>query len=181
MTEPTRSPFPKPGHVGAVQGVWEDGDPLGEPLEIADPALPFAEILYAARRDGLTYVATGMRDGSRILRTIQALMPEDVRRRDRMDLYGGSVLGDRGPDELVADGSYLLIGSVPGDVEVSVTSAAVRPRPVTATSTTTLPGYTVFYDTAPWQDSWDQVQLAPLTVTTSDGHRVAVRQRSWTG
>ena len=178
---PSRAPRPEPGQVGSIQGEWENGELLGEPLEIGDRTLPFAEVLYAAQRDGLTYVATGVRDGSRTLRTIQALTPEDEEAADGVDLYGGYVLGDRGPDDRVADGSYLLVGSVPGDVEVVVVGAGGQSRPVTATSTTALPGYTVFYDTGDWEQDWDQVQAAPLTVTTSDGRSVAVRERTWTG
>jgi hypothetical protein len=126
-------------------------------------------------------VSIGVRDGDRILRTIQALSPETVREPDGVDLYGGDVRGERGPNDRVADGTYLLVGSVPGDVEVSVAAPGESPRPVTGSSTETLRGFTVFYDVGDWEDEWDQVQLAPLTVTTSNGSRVAVRARSWTG
>ena len=179
--KPSRAPQPDPGVVGAVQGEWEDGDLLGEPIEIGDRTLPYAEMLYAARRADVTYVAAGVRSGSRTLRTIQMLTPETEEAADGIDLYGGYVLGDRGPDDRVREGSYLLVGSVPGDVEVAVVQPDGASRPVTAMSTSTLPGYTVFYDTAGWDQDWDQVQAAPLTVTTSDGRTVSVRKRSWTG
>lgn len=187
-------PRPEPGRVrvpgGVVVGVWEDGEPLGEHLDLGlVDGRP--EILYAARppdpanggREAAegTYVATGVREGSRILRTIVALTPERESAPDGIDLYGGNALGDRGPDESVEDGSYLIAGSAPGDVEVTVAGPDGRPRPVTGSSTQMLPGYTVFYDKGPWGEDWDQVRLAPLTVTTSDGHRVDVRARSWVG
>jgi hypothetical protein len=43
----------------------------------------------------------------------------------RPDVNAVSV-GVRGPDDRVADGTYLLVGSVPGDVEVSVRQGDVR-------------------------------------------------------
>ena len=144
--------------------------------------LPESQILYAARRPEANVVSIGLRDGGRVVRTVPSVLtPEDVDAPDGIDLYGGDVLGERGPDDRVAEGTYLLVGSVPGDVEVSVTEPGGSRRRVTGSSTRTLRGFTVFYDTGDWERTWDQVQLAPLTVTTSDGRTVAVRTRSWTG
>ena len=175
---------PKPGELAyrgrTVSGEWEQGAVLGTEVEIG-AADDHAEILYAARSaDGTVYVATGLRAGSRILRTITALQPETVQEPDGVDLYGGNVLGERGPDERVADGSYLLLGSVPGDVAVRISGPGLAPRPVTRTSTAVLPGFTVFYDAGGWQPGWDQTRLAPLLVDAA-GATVAVRTRSWTG
>ncbi len=186
MSTPASVATPEPGAVSVrgerVKGEWEDGDLRGKPLEIDRPSLPYAEILYAAQPPtGAPYVATGVRQGPRVLRTIQVLSPETEESADRIDLYGGYVLGERGADERVPDGEYLLVGSVPGDVEVTVQDERGRSTPVTARSTEVLPGYTVFYVSAPWEQGWDQVQAAPLTVTTTDGRRVDVRSRTWTG
>lgn len=160
-----------------LKGESVDGALLGRPLR-----LPDAQILYAARRGEVDVVSIGRRDGKRIVRTIPSVLtPEDVEAPDGIDLYGGDVLGDRGPDDRVATGTYLLVGSVPGDVEVSVTRPDGSKRPVTGASTETLHGYTVFYDAGVWDQEWDQVQLAPLAITTSDGRSVAVRDRSWVG
>ena len=93
-------------------------------------------------------------------------MPDDT---DGIQLYGGDVLGERGPDERVEGGRYLVVGSVRGDVAVGVTGPDGLSRPVTGTSTSVLPGYTVFYDSGAWGEGWDQVQLAPLVIVTDDG------------
>jgi hypothetical protein len=161
----------------SVAGEWEDGELLGEPL-VVEADLPFAEILYAARRRGATFVATGAREGDLILRTIVVTMPDDT---DDIQLYGGDVLGERGSDERVEQGRYLVVGSVRGDIALSVTGPDGHARPVTGTSTSVLPGYTVFYDSGAWGDGWDQVQLAPLVIVTDDGREADVRADSWTG
>ena len=44
-----------------------------------------------------------------------ATTPDDT---DDIQLYGGDVLGERGPDERVKGGRYLVVGSVRGDVAV---------------------------------------------------------------
>ena len=98
-----------------------------------------------------------------------------------IQLYGGDVLGERGPDERVERGRYLVVGSVRGDVALSVTGPDGHTRPVSGTSTSVLPGYTVFYDSGAWGKSWDQVQLAPLVIGTDDGRGADVRSDSWTG
>ena len=171
----TPSSSPKPEKPFA--GEWEDGELLGEPL-VVEANLPFAEILYAARGGDATYVATGAREGGLILRTIVMTMPDDT---DDIQLYGGDVLGERGPDERVERGRYLLVGSVRGDVALSVTGPDGHVRPVTGRSSLVLPGHTVFYDTGAWGKSWDQVQLAPLVIVTDDGRLASVRSVSWTG
>ena len=161
----------------SVAGEWEDGELLGEPL-VVEGDLPFAEILYAARGRDATYVATGAREGALILRTIVMTRPDDT---DDIQLYGGDVLGERGPDERVKGGRYLVVGSVRGDVAVGVTGPDGLSGPVAGTSTSVLPGYTVFYDIGAWGKSWDQVQLAPLVIVTDDGRQASVRSVSWTG
>ena len=178
---PSHEDTPQPGEVTVagttIVGEWEDGELLGEPLTV-EAGVDFADIVYAAHGRDATYVATGVRDGDRILRTIVATTPRGT---DGIQLYGGDVLGERGPDERVARGRYLLVGTVSGDVAVSVTRPDGRQRPVTGASTTVLPGHTVFYDTGAWDEGWDQVQLAPLVIVTDDGRRAGVRSASWTG
>ena len=83
--------------------------------------------------------------------------------------------------ERVERGRYLLVGTVSGDVAVSVTQPDGRTRPVTGTSTSVLPGHTVFYDSGDWDEDWDQVQLAPLSIGTDDGREASVRSVSWSG
>jgi hypothetical protein len=161
----------------SVAGEWEDGELLGEPL-VLEADLPFADIVYAARGRDATYVATGLRDGERIFRTIVATLQSGA---DGIQLYGGDVLGKRGPGERVERGRYLLVGSVRGDVAVEVTGPDGLTRPVTGTSASVLPGHTVFYVCGDWGDDWDQVQLAPLVIATDDGHEADVRSDSWTG
>ena len=181
QASPSHEDTPQPGEVTVagttVGGVWEDGELLGEPLTVG-AGVDFADIVYAARGRDTTYVATGVRDGDRILRTIVATTPSG---RDGIQLYGGDVLGERGPDERVAGGTYLLVGTVTGDVTVSVTQPDGRRRPVTGASTSVLPGHTVFYDTGAWGEGWDQVQLTPLVIVTDDGRQAGVRSVSWTG
>jgi hypothetical protein len=180
---PTPDPAPRPrsgevsvgGHT--INGEWEDGELLGEPL-LLEAGVDFADIVYAARGRDATYVATGVRDGDRILRTIVATTPSGT---DGIQLYGGDVLGERGPDERLERGRYLLVGTVKGDVTLSVTRPDGRRRPVTGASTSVLPGHTVFYDSGAWDEDWDQVRLAPLVIVTDDGRRAGVRSASWTG
>lgn len=163
---------------GNIIGVWEDGELLGTPLEIG-MVDGHEEILYAARRvfedspggEPMTYVATGLRDGDRILQTVSPLAPMEVKEPDGVDLYGG----DRRPD-----GTYRLIGSVPGAVAPSITDGTEPAHEMVTSSTEILPGYTVFMDTGEWRSEWDATQLAPLTVVTADTE-IEVRQRSWTG
>jgi len=166
-----------------LSGEYEQGDLIGTVLDTGSLG-DVQEVLYAASgpvldQDGTgeaLYVATGVRDGSRILRTITALSPLD-QPQDQIKLYDGARI-----DYLPGREPYVhLIGSVPGDVAVSVTGPDGNASPVTSTSTSVLPGYTVFSYRAPWDDSWDATQLAPLTVTTGDGRRAQVRERSWSG
>lgn len=176
--------MPRPGEVTylghVVGGEWEDGTLLGEPMALG-PAQEQGEILYAASRGDSTYVAVGIRDGGRILRTITALSSAAETTAGGIALYGGDVRGQRGVDEAVAAGTYLLLGVVPGDPLVSISGAGAARRRVSAVSTRVLPGHTVFYDTGAWLETWDQTRLAPLTVTTDAGDSVAVRAHSWTG
>ncbi|WP_126688218.1 hypothetical protein [Nocardioides ferulae] len=182
---PGSGSVPLPGG-GRLIGTWEDGRVLGEVVVLGRVG-EHEQVLYAARPGsetagaGADYVATGVRVGDRILRTILALRPEAEEARDGMDLYGGNVLGERGPDGLVAGGDYLLLGAVPGEARVRIEAPGEADRAVTGASGTVLPGYTVFHDSGDWRAAWDQVQLAPLVVTTDAGHRVLVRELSWTG
>ena len=102
-SSPTVTPTPTPPKPQKpFAGEWEDRALLGEPL-VVEADLPFAEILYAARGRDTTYVATGAREGDLILRTIVVTMPDGT---DDIQLYGGDVLGERGPDERVERGRY---------------------------------------------------------------------------
>lgn len=163
---------------GNIIGAWEDGEVLGTPLTIGTVD-GHEEVLYAARRlfrdstggKPTTYVVTGLRDGDRILQTVPALVPAAVEEADGIALYGG----DRLPD-----GTYRLLGSVPGAVAPTITDGTESAHEMTTSSTEILPGYTVFMDAGTWRSGWDATKLAPLTVVTADTE-VAVRGRSWTG
>ncbi|KRF15529.1 hypothetical protein ASG90_12645 [Nocardioides sp. Soil797] len=173
---------PEQGEVktseGNIIGIWEDGEMLGTPLQIA-MVDGHEEILYAAKRvfedspggKPMTYVAIGLRDGDRVLQTVSALAPMNVEEADGIGLYGG----ERRPD-----GTYRLIGSVPGSGDPSITDGSEPAHEMVTSSTEILPGFTVFMDTGAWRSGWDATKLAPLTVITSDAE-VKVRERSWTG
>ncbi|WP_067433674.1 hypothetical protein [Nocardioides jensenii] len=184
-TATTTDRFPKRGELSLPNGdnligAWEDGEVVGDPIVLGEIG-GHQEILYAAHRVFIgpktgkavesTYVASGVRDGDRILQWVAALSPKSVEEPDGIDLYGG--------DKLPTGSRYRLFGAVPGDVKVVIRGEGGQ-RPVTESSTTMLPGYTVFYDTAAWNAEWDPTKLAPLTVIAG-GSQVEVRKRSWTG
>ncbi|MDN4160552.1 hypothetical protein [Nocardioides abyssi] len=159
-----RAELPLPGGSDKV-GEWEDGPVAGEVVVLRRVG-PYDEVLYAAGSPAA--VAVGLRDGDRVLRTITTSTPEG----DAMHLYGG---------ERMPDGTFRVVGAVPGDVAVTVGEGSSPVRPATGASDQVLPGWTVFHEQGPWDDRWDPLQLAPLTITTDDGRSVDVRRRSWTG
>ena len=193
-SSPAASPTyhrPEQGSVdvpgGRVRGQYENGTLLGDPLVLGRLGGQ-QEILYAMRGPGLeppgrggpvdyTYVSTGVRDGSRVLRLGGVISLRGDDNADGIELYDGARIdgfAGRAP-------YYRVMGTVRGDVEVTVTGPDGVARPVTGSSTTMVPGYTVFYDQAPWDESWDPLQLAPLTISTDDDRSVQVRERSYSG
>ena len=163
---PGREPgeLPLPGGSDKV-GEWEDGPVAGEVVVLRRVG-PYDEVLYAAGSPPA--VVVGLRDGDRLLRTITTSSPEG----DAMHLYGG---------ERMPDGTFRVVGAVPGDVADTEGDGSSSPRPVTGASGEVLPGWTVFHEQGPWDDRWDPVRLAPLTITTDDGRSLGVRRGSWTG
>lgn len=168
-----RSVSPPAGDLDVV-GDWETGELLGERLP-AGTAYGAPQIVYAVRdsasEQGYALVSLGLERDGRIFRTLPALVPQSEEAADGIDLYGGNLV----------DGSYELVGAVPGSVTVSIEGADGRLADVASQSSAVLPGWTVFHHRAKWQADWDEVQLAPVVVTTDEGVRVAVRDRSWVG
>ena len=163
--DPERPERPERGVVAGVVGEWETATPLGGTLVIG-PLNGRDHLLYAVQAPEGVRISTGLRQGDRLLRTAVVLQSDAG-----LDLYGGDRLDQ---------GEYRLLGAVPGTPEVEVAGPDGSPRPVSATSTEVLPGWTVFVDRAPWGAGWDPLQLAPLEVTAGD-ERAAVREVSWTG
>ncbi|MCW2816640.1 MAG: hypothetical protein JWN84_4095 [Nocardioides sp.] len=166
-SQPAEVSVPLPG--GLRQDLLpETGEVLGEVVAAGD-FYGYEQVVYAAESAGGTYVVVGIRYRGRLLRVVAALSPLDVEEPDGVDLWGGY------RDD---DGTYLLVGSVPGDVDLDL---GVREslRPPTRSSTEVLPGFTVFYDTGPWREEWDPLQAAPLDLETSDGTVVDVRGRTY--
>ncbi|QBX54702.1 hypothetical protein EXE58_03960 [Nocardioides seonyuensis] len=157
-----------------VVGSWETGELLGERMP-AGTAYGVPQVVYAvadtASTQGDALVALGLQQGDRLFRTLPALTPEKEEAADGIDLYGGNL----------ADGNYELVGAVPGTVTVSIEGPDGRSTEATSQSGAVLPGWTVFHHRGTWRPGWDQVQLAPVAVTTDTGARVEVRERSWSG
>ena len=166
-SQPAEVSVPLPGGL-RQELLPESGEVLGEELAAGD-FYGYERVVYAAESDGVTHVVVGIRYRGRLLRVVAALTPLDVEEPDGVDLWGGY------RDD---DGTYLLVGSVPGDVGLDL---GVREslRPPTRSSTEVLPGSTVFYDTGPWREEWDPLQAAPLDLRLSDGTVVAVRGRTY--
>lgn len=198
---PTPAPTPAPGPTTSasaslveseripisggrfITGLWNDGPFLGGQVRVGVYE-GFEKVVYAsATEDGTPCVSLGLRVEGRILQLLCAVNPGDPatqrpERPERFVMWGGA--REEADQDTAAGGPhYLLIGVVPGDTDVSIAAEGETPRPVSTTSTGVLPGYTVFVDTAPWDDAWDPLQLAPLTVTTGSGLTLDVPRRSY--
>lgn len=185
-TPPPVSPTPtKPVRPESVELPMPDGTNLvaetepgtlqGQPLAIGRFGT-YRQVVYAATgADGETYVSVGVRYRGQIVRTGNAIVPADAEPADGFVLYDGSRL------DQYDDPHYLLVGVVEGDTQVSVAAPGGSPRTVTGQTSSMLPGYTVFFDRAPWDQTWDSNRLAPLTVSTADGRSGDVRKVSWVG
>ncbi|WP_134767222.1 hypothetical protein [Nocardioides sp. 1609] len=175
--EPVRVPIPGGGRFS---GEWEEGVILGEMVELGD-YYGYEQVLYAAApgpaADDGACISIGVRYQGRILRLLCAIGPA-ADTSERFVMWGG-MREEPGVVDAVEGSGYLLVGSVPGDAEVSIAAEGQAPRPVTTARTDVVPGYTVFIDQAPWVESWDELQLAPLTVTTDTDLRLDVRRRSY--
>lgn len=167
---------------GVLVGAWEDGEVVGRVVSLGTYDDGYERFLYAAEaqpRDGEPYtcVSVGVRVDGRMLRLVCALSPLDP---DGPVLWGGGRREEGVPAGLATAG-YLVVGAVRGDTDASVTAPGKGPRPVSGWSTAVLPGWTVFHDQAGWEEAWDPLQLAPLTVSTGSGERLGIRERSYDG
>lgn len=180
VTTDRRGEVPIPGG-GSLVGTWEDGTVLGDVVRVGR-VHGYPQVVYAAenRRSAGTdrCVSVGVRVDGRILRLLCAVTEVASGDVDGYPMWGGAALEDA-VEPSVPGAGYLLLGVVPGDTEVSVVADDADPRPPTGRRTDILPGHTVFYDEAPWQDGWDPLRLAPLTVTTGSGLTLSVPERSY--
>lgn len=189
--EPRREPRPpRPRQVDVpldnglrAAAEWEDGALLGEQV-VVDTYGGRERVLYAVRSAGggpdSAYVGVGLRYRGGLARLVGAISPLRARAPDGTPVPDGVELWGGGRREL--DGSqpsYLVVGAVPGDVDVRLTAPGQALRAVTGSSTKVLPGFTVFFDRGPWDDTWDVLRLAPLTVEVGGGRSVEVRERSY--
>ncbi len=178
VTPQQRGEAPLPGG-GSLVGTWEAGTVLGE-VERVGTQDGYERVLYAAEsisEDGEphTCVSVGVRVDDRILRFLCAVTPLDDGDKE---LWGGGRYEEIGATDVAGPG-YLVVGSAEGDVDVSVAEPGAEPRAVTGRSTSVLPDHTVFYDQGAWDEGWDPLQLAPLTVTTSAGDSLSVPKDSY--
>ncbi|WP_137293769.1 hypothetical protein [Nocardioides dongxiaopingii] len=174
--EPVRVPIPGGGRFS---GEWEEGEILGEMVELGD-YYGYEQVLYAAATGpgaADACLSLGVRYQGRILRLFCATAPA-ADTSERFVMWGG-MREEPGVVDTVEGPGYVLVGSVPGDAEVSISAQGQATRPVTTARTDVVPGYTVFVDQAPWVESWDELQLAPLTVTTDGDLSFDVRRRSY--
>lgn len=165
---------------GALVGAWEDGEIVGRVVSLGTYDDGYERFLYAAeakpsRGEPFTCVSVGVRVEGRMLRLLCALTPLDP---DGPVLWGGGRHEEGVPAGLESAG-YLVVGAVRGETGVSVATPGRAPQPVSGRSTAVLPGWTVFHDQAAWDEEWDALQLAPLTVSTGAGQRLEVRERSY--
>ncbi len=139
-------------------GTLEKGEVIGARLEMGlhDGHM---EVLYAARNEGfdtmtgepkdsVDVISSGIVVDGRLRRTVWAFQPNEDPRGPIL-LYGG----ERTVSE---DGAahFGIFGYVEGEhAEITATSDG-QTRPVSGLSTEVYPGYTLFYDTAAWDDSW---------------------------
>jgi hypothetical protein len=164
---------------------WEDREVVGAEV-VVDTFGGHDRIIYATRAAAggpdSAYVSVGLRYRGRIARLLTAISPERATGTDGRPVADGVELwgGGRREEEWV-DGSpyYLVVGAVPGDVDVRVTGPDGLARPVTGAATDVLAGFTVFHDRGPWDPSWDELQPAPLTFDVGGGRSVEVRERSY--
>lgn len=148
--------MPNRGNYGSL----ERGELIGAQLEMGtfDGA---TEVLYAFRdkghdtstgepKDSVDVIASGIVVDGQLRRTVWAFQPHEDPMVGPVGLYGGE-------RTVSADGQahFGVFGYVAGEhAEVTATIDG-ETRPVSGLSTDVLPGYTVFYDTAAWNESWD--------------------------
>lgn len=139
-------------------GSPEEGEVIGAQLEMGvfDGN---TEVLYAARtegfdtmtgepKDSVDVISSGIVVDGRLRRTVWAFQPNEDPRRP-IFLYGGE-------RTVTAAGQahFGAFGVVEGEhAEITATSDG-QTRPVSGLSTEVYPGYTLFYDTAAWNEDW---------------------------
>ena len=95
---------------------------------------------------------------------------------------GGPTIRMYGGEQTTSEGGvahYGIFGYVEGEhTEVTATIDG-ETRPVSGISTEVYPGYTVFYDTAPWNAAWSD--RAQITYGVPDGPSCAVAECGMVG
>lgn len=165
-------------------GVLERGEQIGTQLEMGT----FdgnTEVLYAARTkgfdtrtgkplDSVDVISTGIVVEGRLRRTVWAFQPQQDELAGPLGLYGGQ-------RTLSADGQahFGIFGYVKGEhTEITATSGG-QTRAVSGLSTEVYPGYTVFYDTAPWEETWESG--ADITYGVPGGASCSVQECAMVG
>lgn len=157
---------PLPGGQSTT-GVLETGTILGATVEMT-PYEGYERFAYAAGSGESACLSVGLRVDGQVVRLLCAVqVPLD----ERFVMWNGYRDGE-------GDG-YELLGVFAGDTSVSIGPAGGAARSVTTRRTDVLPGYTVVLDQAPWDESWDPLQAAPLTVTTGSGETFTLRRNSY--
>lgn len=145
---------PKRGQLGSP----EEGSEIGSRLEMGTFD-GHTEVLYAAHNEGfdtstgepmdkVAVLSSGIVIDGQLRRTVWAFQPHEDR-LGPIRVYGGERTVDAS-----GHAHFGVIGYVEGEhTEVTATSGG-QTRTLSGVSTDVLPGYTVFYDSAPWDDSW---------------------------
>ena len=143
------------GTAGSV----EKGELIGTPLEMGafDGT---TEVLYAARKkgfdtitgkpkDSVDVVSAGILVDGQLRRTVWAFQPVEEASLGPVFLYGAQ-------RTIAEDGSpkFGMFGLIKGEHQEVTATVDGQSRPVAGLSTTVYPGYTAFYDTGAWDESW---------------------------
>jgi len=182
-------PDATPGVCGVAvckpnKGELERGEPIGTSLEMGT----FdgnTEVLYAARNkgfdtrtgkplDSVDVIATGIVVEGKLRRTVWAFQPHQDALAGPLGLYGGDrTLTENG------EAHFGVFGYVKGEhAEITATSGG-QTRAVSGLSTEVYPGYTVFYDTAPWNETWES--RADITYGVPGGASCSVQECGMAG
>lgn len=161
-----------------IYGSPEKGQLIGAQLEMGT----FdgnTEVLYAGsnkgfdtrtgkRLDSVDVISTGIVVEGKLRRTVWAFQPLQDELAGPLGLYGGE-------RTLSADGEahFGVFGYVKGEhAEITATSGD-QTRAVSGLSTEVYPGYTVFYDTAAWDETWES--RADITYAVPGGASCSVQ------
>lgn len=156
-------------------GMPERGELIGSTLEMGTFE-GSEEVVYAVETKGydtskgkpadhpVQVISTGIVVDGQLRRTVWGFQPnEDPPSGSDLHVYGGE--RTKGPD---GTPHYGVFGYIEGDhPEITVTGGAEGTRDVLGVSSEVLPGYTVFYDSGVWEDSWSRT--AGLVFAVPDG------------